>query len=265
MKQRLKLILHLGIIFLFLTAIFSSCIPVKRVEYLQQLAGKHDSLKTHFVNKNSADYKIQSGDNLYIKINSAIAKNENFFQQDISTSSNYYNDVGIYLNSYEVSDSGYIDFPFVGNVYLKDLTLDQAKDLIKGIVDDYLKGTSVIIKIAAFKVTILGEVNRPGEFSIYENKFSIFDAVSLAGDLSFKAKRNNVVLIRETKTGSVVKYLDLNSVNILESEYYYLLPGDIVYVPPVKGRNFIFVDFPYALVLSTITTALLLINFFKTN
>jgi polysaccharide export outer membrane protein len=73
------------------------------------------------------------------------------------------------------------------------------------------------------------------------------------------------VVVRETKDGSVVKHLDLNDILILESDYYYLLPGDVVYVPPLKGKNFIFADFPYALVLSTITTALLLINFFQTN
>jgi polysaccharide export outer membrane protein len=119
--------------------------------------------------------------------------------------------------------------------------------------------------LAAFKVTMLGEVNIPGEISVWESKFNIFDAVSEAGDLTPRAKRNDVIIVRETKTGSVVKHLDLNDIMILESDYYFLLPGDIVYVPPLKGKSFIFADFPYALIFTTISTTLLLINFFQTN
>jgi polysaccharide export outer membrane protein len=238
---------------------------MKRIKYLQQEVQKDDTLRSEFLNKTGPDYKIQARDNLYIKVYSPIAKTENFFQEDISTSSNYYNDQGIFLNSYLVNDEGYIDFPFVGEVYVMGLNYDQAKDLIKSIVDDYIKGSSVIVRFAAFKVTMLGEVTRPGEFSIWESKFNIFDAISQAGDMTPRAKRNDVVIVREIKGGSVVKHLDLNDIRILESDFYYLLPGDIVYVPPLKGKNFIFADFPYALVLSTITTALLLINFFQTN
>jgi polysaccharide export outer membrane protein len=265
MKHQFSFILRSGILFLFFTAVFASCVPMKRIQYLQQEVEKGDTLKSDFTNKNGADYKIQARDNLYIKVYSPIAKTENFFQQDISTSSNYYNDQGIYLNSYFVSDSGFIDFPFVGQVSVLGLTYDEAKDLIKGIVDDYVKGASVVVRYAAFKVTLLGEVERPGEFSIWEGKFNIFDAISQAGDMTPRAKRNDVVIVREIKGGSVVKHLDLNDIRILESDFYYLLPGDIVYVPPLKAKNFIFDDFPYALVLSTITTALLLINFFQTN
>jgi polysaccharide export outer membrane protein len=265
MKQQFSLVIRLGILFLFLVSVFASCVPIKRIKYLQQEVEKDDTLKSDFSNKSGPDYKIQARDNLYIKVYSPIAKTENFFQEDISASSNYYNDQGIFLNSYLVTDLGYIDFPFVGEVYVMGLNYDQAKNLIKGIVDDYLKGATVIVRLAAFKVTMLGEVARPGEFSIWESKFNIFDAISQAGDLTPKAKRNDIVIVRETKNGSVVKHLDLNDIMILESDYYFLLPGDIVYVPPLKGKNFIFAEFPYALFFSTITTTLLLINFFKTN
>ncbi len=265
MKHRINFLLKHGIFAIFFAAIIASCVPIKRIQYLQQEVKTEDTLKSEFTNQTGADYKIKARDNLYIKVYSPIAKTENFFQQDISTSSNYYNDQGIFLNSYLVNDAGYIDFPFVGQVYVLGLNYDQAKDLIKGIVDDYLKGASVIVRFAAFKVTILGEVNRPGEFSIWENKFNIFDAISQAGDFNAKAKRNNVIIVRETNTGSVIQHLDLNSVSVLESDFYYLLPGDVIYVPPLKGKNFIFSEFPYTLVLSTITTTLLLINFFQTN
>jgi len=179
--------------------------------------------------------------------------------------SNYYNDAGIYLNSYMVSDSGYVDFPFVGKIYVKGLSLEQAKDLIQDIVKDYLKETTVIVKLAIFKVTVIGEVNRPGIVNIYQNKMNIFELIAMAGDMTSFAKRDKIYLVRETQDGTKVIQLNLNDINILESDYYYIQPDDVVYVPPVKGKNYAFANFPYTLIFTTITTTLLLINFFKTN
>ena len=266
MKNRLLFFVR-GIFVLVVSAyFFSSCVPIKRIEYLQQQVEKEDSLRTHFTNLDLNVYKIQPKDNLYITVSSALSRTENFFSSDdIARSSNYYNDAGIYLNSYAVSDSGYVDFPFVGKIYVKGLTVDQAKNLILGVVKDYLNEATVIVKLAIYKVTVLGEVNRPGTVNVYRNRVNIFELLSAAGDMTTFAKRDKVVLIRETETGSTVHQLNLNDISILESEYYYVLPDDVVYVPPVKGKNFAFDSFPYVLILSTITTSLLLINFFKNN
>lgn len=264
MKNRLIVYTKISIVTFFIAVFFSGCVPLKRIEYLQEEVEKNETRKENFVNKTLENYRIRSGDNLYIKVNSALSKSDNFFsQEDLSRSSNYYNDAGIYLNSFQVSDSGFIDFPFVGKIFLKDLTLEQAKDLITSIVNDYLKETTVIVKLAMFKISALGEVNRPGSVNIYQNNLNIFEAISMAGDLTTFAKRDKVYVVRETQTGSKVNIVNLNDVNILASEYYYIQPDDIIYVPPVKGKNFAFVNFPYALVLTTISTTLLLINYFK--
>jgi polysaccharide biosynthesis/export protein len=264
MKIHHHYLFRTGIFSALLLFMFSSCVPMKKIRYLQQEVSRGDTIRTHFENKKFADYRIQPGDNLYIKVNSAISSMDNLFsEQNDGRSSNYYNDAGIYLNSYVVSDSGHIDFPFVGKVFLQELTLEQAKDLIQSIVDDYLRGTTVIVRLGIFKITMLGEVNRPGEFTIYQNKLNIFDAISYAGDMTTFAKRDKIILVRETKTGSKVVHLNLNDISILESEYFMLMPKDIIYVPPIKGRNFAFREFPYSLIFSTISTTLLLINFFQ--
>jgi polysaccharide export outer membrane protein len=266
MKNRLLFFMRVVFFLAFGAYILSSCVPMKRIKYLQQEVEKNDTLKTTFINNNNEAYKIQPGDNLYIMVNSTLAGADNFFSnEEVYKSSNYYNDAGIYLNSYMVSDSGYVDFPFVGKIYVKELSIEQSKNLIQGIVDEYLKETTVIVKLAIFKVTVIGEVNRPGTVNIYQNKLNVFELISMAGDLTSFAKRNKVYLIRETQNGSKVKELNLNDVNILESDYYYIQPDDILYVPPVKAKNFAFGNFPYALIFTTITTTLLLINFFQTN
>lgn len=252
-------------IYLILVLLFaSSCVPIKRIKYFQQEIAKGDTLRTVFEHRKMPEYKIQPGDNLYIRVNSPLSGTENIFSLDDDyRASNYYNDVGIYLNSYRVNDAGFIDFPYVGKVFLKDLTIEQARELLQSIVDEYIKGTTVIVRLAIFKVTILGEVMRPGEYSVYQNKFNIFDAIALAGDMTTFARRNKVYLVRETKTGSKVVHLNLNDIGILESEYYSIMPNDIIYVPPVKGKNFAFREFPYTLVFTTISTTLLLLTFFK--
>ncbi len=266
MKNRKSQILKAGFYALLLSIIFSSCVPMKRIQYLQQEVSRKDTLRTHFQNVNLSSYQIQPGDNLYIKVRSVLAGSENIFgQEDMSRSSNYYSDAGIYLNGYEVDNAGYIDFPFVGSVYVNGLTLEEAKDLIKSIVKDYIKEATVILKLGTFKVTAIGEVNQPGEYNIYQNRLTIFELMAMAGDLTIFANRDKIFLVRETTTGSKVERLNLNDISILESEFYYIKPNDILYVPPVKGKNFAFAQFPYALVFSTISTTLLLINFFQTN
>ncbi|MFP4469278.1 MAG: polysaccharide biosynthesis/export family protein [Bacteroidales bacterium] len=266
MKKQTTIVFRFGFISLLFALIFSSCIPMKRIQYLQQEVSKKDTLETHFRNVNITRYRIQPGDNLYIKVQSILAGSENIFNQDDTEStSNFYSPAGIYLNGYEVNDAGFIDFPFVGSVYVNGLTIDEAKNLIKSIVKDYIKESTVIVKLGTFKVTSIGEVNNPGEYNIYQNRLTIFDLLAMAGDMTDFARRDKVFLVRETTTGSRVERLNLNDISILESEFYYIKPNDILYVPPVKGKNFAFAQFPYALVFSTISTTLLLINFFQTN
>ena len=255
----------LFIAFFAVALLFSACVPMKRIEYLQQEVSRNDTIRTHF-NTDLTNYRLQPGDNLYIKVRSVLAGSENIFAEDQGrTSNNYYTDAGIYLNSYLVSDAGYIDFPFVGKVYVKDLTVEETKDLISSIVKDYIKESTVLVRLALFNITALGEVNQTGQINIYQNKINIFEAIAMAGDLTSFARRDDVILIRETDNGSKTTRLNLNDAAILESEYFYLQPNDIIYVPPMKGRNFAFSEFPYTLVFSTISTTLLLINFFQNN
>ena len=180
-----------------------------------------------------------------------------FFNKQ-SGAGNYYNDystdASIYLNSYTVNSNGSIDFPIVGKIYVMDMTIDEAKSAIQKLVDEYLKETTVVVKMVNFNITIVGEVFHPGKFRIYQDEITIFDAISLAGDMGTFAARNKVVLIRHVKEGSKVYYLNLNSDKILNSDLYYLMPNDIIYVPPLKSKQYGFEAFPYNVLLAAITT-----------
>jgi len=167
------------------------------------------------------------------------------------------------MNSYSVNDSGYIEFPIAGKIQVENFTIKEAKTRIETAIKEYLKEVTIVVKLVSFNITILGEVNHPGQFLIYKEKLNIFEALSLAGDLSDFANRNRVMIIRQTKNGSTIHRLDLTSKNILSSKYFYVMPKDIIYIQPLGIKQWGFQTFPYAIVFSAITTTLLLINYFR--
>jgi len=254
--------LNIGIFIIII--LITSCIPQKRMVYLQD-KNPEDTL-TKFFREKGPEYKIQPGDNLYIKVHSLDEKTFAFFNNtggSAQTSQYLSNDISVYLNSYNVNDLGFVDFPFVGEIKVQNLTIDETKNLIQEIINKYLIETTITVKLVNYKITMVGEVRKPGEYSIYQNNINIFEAISMAGDLTDYANRNELSLVRQTKNGAVIKRIDLTDNMILESDYYYLMPNDILYIKPLKGKQFTFANFPYALIFSAISTTLLLINYFK--
>ncbi len=255
----LKSLFWIGLLSLFLT----SCVPQKKILYMQA-KNEADTL-TAFQNQRKINYRVQPGDNLYIRVVSMDEKT-NLFLNSMGGgqyAQNVNSDASVYLNSYMVSTKGTIQFPLTGNVYVKNLTIAQVKDTIQKKLSLYLKESIVIVKLVNFNITLLGEVRRPGQYKIYQNNINLFEAVSMAGDLSDFAKRSDVTIIRQSKTGSKVFHVDMTRKDVLSSPYFYLKPNDIVYIPPLKGKQFSFATFPYGVVFSALSTALLLISFFK--
>jgi len=264
MKQPIKLLDKVAFLLLVILLVFSSCVPQKKILYLQKQQEKDTtSLYSH---KHPPDYRIQPRDNVYIRLFSLDEKSNLFFNKQSGSSNynDYANDASIYLNSYSVGPDGYIDFPVVGKIMIKDLTVSQVKDVLQKLVDEYLKETVVVVKMVNFKITILGEVNHPGEFTIYQDKINFFEAISLANDLTDFGNRKKVALIRVEPGGSRVYKLDITSDNFLTSDQFYLQPNDIIYIQPLAYKRWGFGStFPWAIVLAGISAGLLLITYAK--
>ena len=131
--------------------------------------------------------------------------------------------------------NGCIDFPTLGRIKVAGLTRDQLVDLIQDGLKNQVKDPTVTIQLINFRVTMLGAVQSPGALHVNTERFTILDAVGMAGDLSPKSKRNNVLVVRD-KGGEITHgRLDLRSADIFMSEYYYLQQNDIVYVEPNKS------------------------------
>lgn len=253
----------LSILWVLLIGIIGvSCVPQRKMMLLQ--AETRQDTTTHYFNERLLSYLIQPGDNLYIKVVSFDEKTTHLFNPlERTQGGGNINDQSIYLNSYTVNGQGDIEFPLAGTIHVQNMTTEQIKEQIQAVLDEYLKETVLIVKLVNFNLTMIGEVKRPGQFKVYKPEINIFEAIAMAGDLTDFADRKEVTIIRQTKTGSQTTVVDLEKAGILSSDYYYLKPNDIIYVRPLKIKQYGFATFPYTLIFSTISTALLLINFFK--
>ncbi len=148
------------------------------------------------------------------------------------------------------------------------MNLQQAKDTIENRINAFYKQVIANVRLADSYVTVLGEVGKPGRYlMVYDDKISIFALLGMAGDLTYDANRENIKIIREIDGISNVSYINIAGKNIIESDYYYLMPNDIVYIEPLNAvflgqRNFPFIS-TLSLVISTTTSIILLFNFLK--
>ena len=243
------------LLFIIITIGLFSCTPQKRLRYLQD---KNNSKDTIAQNRVLTAYKIRPKDNLYIRIISIDEKSYSFFNGE--SSANVVYEQSAYLNGYDVNDSGYVTIPVIGKVQVGGLTVYQIKDTIQKSVDQYLKGATIIVKLTNFKITVLGEVNRPGTFKTYDNSINVLEAIGLAGDLSVYGNRQKIMIIRQNENNKVY-FVDITDRKIIYSNGFYLLPNDIIYVDALKAKAYGFNAFPFATLFSSITTLILLYKF----
>lgn len=136
-----------------------------------------------------------------------------------------------------VDPEGYIDYPVIGKVKVSGMTLRQVKDALSQKLKALVKDPVVEARIINYKITVVGEVGRPGSIIAPNHKISVVDALALAGDVPITGRKDNVLIIRETEGKREFARLNLNSRNVFSSPYYYLKQNDIVYVEPSRLRR----------------------------
>lgn len=138
--------------------------------------------------------------------------------------------------SFLIDSKGNIDFPILGTIQLGGLTRTEATEKIKKLLNEHIQNPIVNIRLINFKISVLGEVNKPGVYSINSERVTILEALALAGDLTIYAKRNDILIVRETNGNKTYQKLDLTQANIINSPYYYLSQNDMIYVEPNKTK-----------------------------
>lgn len=139
-------------------------------------------------------------------------------------------------NGYLIDARGTIDFPVIGKISLAGLNRMEATALIREKLDPYVGGPIVSIRILNFKVTVLGDVARPGTFQIPNERITLLEAIGLAGDLNISGVRKNVLVIRDTDGVKTETRVDLTSKDVFSSPVYYLHQNDVIYVQPNKAK-----------------------------
>ena len=256
-------ITKLGILTVLLAMIFASCVPQKKMLYLKDAEMLSENVSRTYVNDRSVNYKLQPGDNLYIRVMNTIDERSAaaLMGGEYGSRSNYLSsDASIYLQSYTLDEEGCIEMPLTGRIELKNMTVDEAKACLQNELDKYVNQTTIIVKLSNFNLTVLGEVSRPGMYKVYQSQINLFEAISMAGNMTNFAKNSEVKIIRQTDNGSEVITVDMGKADVLSSPYYYLKPNDIIYVEPLKIKQWGFTAFPYSTVISVISLGVTLVT-----
>jgi polysaccharide export outer membrane protein len=238
----------------------SSCIQQKQIAYFQKAINQSDTLAV----AQAYIPKIQTGDILAIPIGSLNPLASSFFNPystmpvtSDNSSPSMPNISGNSLNSgsnsssggssspslvqasapgYLVDANGMVELPIIGTVKVAGLTTIEAKELIKTKLKVYLKEATVTVRFLNYKVSVLGEVQRPSVYVIPNETITLPEALGLAGDMTIFGRRDNVLVIRDNNGKKEFGRVDLNSRDLFSSPYYYLHANDVVYVEPGKGR-----------------------------
>jgi polysaccharide export outer membrane protein len=141
------------------------------------------------------------------------------------------------MMGFVVDKNGDVELALAGKIKVAGLTTYQARELVREKVTQYYINPNVQLRFANFKVSILGEVNAPSTYNMPNEKVTITDALSIAGDLTIYGRRDNVLVVREINGKKQYAHLNLNSSNIFNSPFFYLKQNDLVYVEPNKARN----------------------------
>lgn len=211
-------------LFLVCSLLFVSCQPQRNLVYFSD-ASSNSSVSSKILNK--GETKIQQSDVLNITVSSLSAESNALFN-------------GIHnpetKEGYRVDKAGNVNIPLAGSIKLDGLTISQAENKIAGELNRYIKNPIVNVQFLNFKVTVIGEVNRPSSFTIQNDQINLLEALGMAGDMTAFGKRENVLVIREVNGERSMMRMNLNKRDILNSPYYYLKQNDVVYVEPDEAK-----------------------------
>ena len=254
-------------IFFCLVFTLSSCVSEKKITYFQPAENTTDPVVAEIINTYTP--RIQEGDILNVMVSSISKEANEMFNPHPASTNMYFNQtagttapqpaVGFW-----VDENGNIELPMVGNMHVKGMTIPEVTSALTKELNKYLKSPTVNVLIANFKVTVLGEVNRPAVYTVPNETMTLPQAIAYAGDLTIYGKRENILIIREGPGKRTFARVNLLGRDVFNSEYYYLRPNDIVYIES-KGSKATSTDLAFQvtpIVLASLTFLLTIAGFF---
>ena len=250
---KLKFIIFIKLFILFL--VLESCTPMNKITYLND-----SQLGEWDVSPIPPKHHLEIGDILMVKVISRNEESNNLFNLESNTNSanNTLTAANLYLNGFTISQEGTIDIPNVGEVFVLNQTLEEAESTISLKAEELLIDPFVIVKLANFQFTVLGEINAPGNYPVYKEGLTIYDAIAISGGINDYGNLKKIKIVRSEKNKKEVYNIDLTSSKILTSDFFYLRNNDLIYVQPLKFKGFR--KSQSQLLLSALTTFAVLFN-----
>ncbi|MGL5979832.1 MAG: polysaccharide biosynthesis/export family protein [Phocaeicola sp.] len=216
---------------LLLSLLASSCNSYKQVPYLQNAESCNTAQDVYPL----YDARIMPKDLLTILVSTTDPLAATPFNLTVPTGVNGESSL---LQEYLVNNNGEIQFPVLGTLQLAGLTKGEAEQLIIDRLKNYLKETPIVtVRMTNYKISVMGEVGKPGTFTINNEKVNIFEALAMAGDLTIYGKRQDMKLIREDAKGQrTIHTIDLTQADLINSPYYHLQQNDVLYITPNKTK-----------------------------
>lgn len=231
----MRQLLHL---FTLITIVFiCSCGNPRKLTYFNDLK---DTSTIYSTIPQRPEPIVQVGDILVITVSSLNPESNQLFNRGIVPNASSTPALGGLASTgdgYLVNNDGSISFPVLGQINLLGLTRDQVRKKMVEELSTFVKDPIVSVRFNNFRITVVGEVNKPATFIVPNEKINIIEALGMAGDMTPYGKRNNVLLIREVNGQRIITRINLNNHDILNSPYYYLKQNDVIYIEPSKYRD----------------------------
>lgn len=176
--------------------------------------------------------KIEPGHELCISINSLNKEGTTYFRGSREREGA----TGIECLTFLVNEKGFINLPLVGSFKISGLSIQQSQDSIAGVLQKYLRDPTVKVRFENYSVSVLGDVNLPGVYTVDDGRITILDALAMARDVTQFADRKNMLITRELPNKVAYTRIDMTTKDLYKSPYFNLKSGDVIYVPSNKGR-----------------------------
>jgi len=256
-------------LFLIIVVFATSCIPTKRLTYLQENSTDSDSLTT-IMRKRQEPYRLQINDLISIRVKALDQETVGIFNPIGDANLNATGEEKLYYDGFVVNDHGNIRIPSLGEINVLGYTVDEVRVMLEErLLKDYFKEEAnifVTVKLAGIRYTINGEIGSPGSNIIYRDQVSIMEAIANSGDITITGDRRDVVIIRQYPAGQRVHHIDLTTLDAMNSPYYYVKPNDLILINPLPqksigtGTTGLQSFTTIATIIGAISTTLLLIN-----
>jgi len=237
--------------------ILNSCVTRQKMTYLQYAEAYDISELPVYDTRPSvtpADYKLMPFDILYIRVVTPDPQWSELFNPLAGGTMGAMTPESAALFGYPIDIDGFIEIPYVGKHKVADKTLTEVKAEMDLTFQSFVNNAVITVRLVNSHVTIIGEVSRPGRYGLSKDRINVFEALALAGDITEYGDRQIVHLIRPSPFGPTVKEFTLSDRSILSSEFFYIMPNDVIYAPPMKGRTFQMNASIYSMILSSLAT-----------